>query len=129
MPQSSSEDPVNLLSNFYLLGNYSSVNAKLVDLIGLAWNGYFNTFIMSKDVGYYASYNKYIYDGMLMMNFIVKSHLSKMPAGENGTNIQTDKVIETLNKMVNTIGEKKLYKIKEALIANHWKNETSLEER
>ena len=66
---------------------------------------------------------------MLMMNFIVKSHLSKMPAGENGTNIQTDKVIETLNKMVNTIGEKKLYKIKEALIANHWKNETSLEER
>ena len=54
MPQSSSEDPVNLLSNFYLLGNYSSVNAKLVDLIGLAWNGYFNTFIMSKDVGYYA---------------------------------------------------------------------------
>ena len=119
----------NLISNNFLLGNYTADLDNALNIIKILWRGMFSTYAAENKVGYYTSYNKYIFDGMIYLNFIIESGIDQEVGGANGTNTKADKILEQLITLVKDASDDDIYLAKESLIANYWKNETSLEER
>ena len=66
---------------------------------------------------------------MIYLNFIIESGIDQEVGGANGTNTKADKILEQLITLVKDASDDDIYLAKESLIANYWKNETSLEER
>lgn len=123
-------DPVHLVSNYYLIGNYSTELDRESSLISLIWGGYYETLILLKKVGHYATFNRYIFDGKIYFNFLVESTLAPHDDHlSNGVDKRSDQAVQFLNNIVNSCKPNTLYYAKEGLIANHWKNNTSLEEK
>lgn len=120
-----SNDPVHLVSNYYLLGNYSKELDIESSLISLIWRGIYPSLISIKNIGYYATFNRYIYDSKIYFNFVVESTIFPHEGVDKGS----DKVVGLLHNQLNLCNENTLYYAKEGLIANHWKNITSLEEK
>lgn len=115
-----------LVSNYFLLGRYSQELNYKVDLLIIIWKGLFPTLVGMKG-NFYASFNKHIYDGMILLNFVVQSD-TVVPSGEEGLNTVADRTIGNLLRMVKVV-RGKMYKEKDSLLANYWKNDTSIEER
>lgn len=115
-----------LVSNYFLLGKYNQELNYKVDLVIIIWKGLFPTLIGMKG-NYYAYFNKYIYNGMILLNFVVQS-VSEDPSSKEGMNYISDMAVGNLLKMVYSV-KSKMYSAKDSLLANYWKNDTSIEER
>ena len=125
-----------LVSNYYLVGEFSVELNNQIDLIIILWRGNYDFYVAQLGEGYYAEFRKEIYDGLIYLNFIVQGSNSEQKAEyidekNPGINYNADKAISHLINIIQRLGKYNptMYNEKDALVANYWKNDTSLEER
>ena len=125
-----------LVSNYYLVGEFSVELNNQVDLIIILWRGNYAFHVTQQGEGYYGEFRKEIYDGLIYLNFIVQGSSIEQKAEyidekNPGINYIADKAINPLKTTIELLGRNNptMYNEKDALVANYWKNDTSLEER
>ena len=128
-PKLNNDEENHLVSNYYLLGGYSFENNIKIELIKILWKGLYPFFIYNRDY-YYASFDKYIYDGMMFLNFVVQGNLTQVPTDQiDGPNAVADSEIRKLFNVIQKSDEDDLYWSQMILLSKYWKNDTSLEQR
>ena len=128
-PKLNNDEENHLVSNYFLLGGYSFENNIKMELIKILWKGLYPFFIYNRDY-YYASFDKYIYDGMMFLIFLVQGNLKQVPTDQvNGPNAVADREIKTLFNIIQKSDDDDLYWSQMTLLSKYWKNDTSLEER
>lgn len=125
-----------LVSNYYLVGEFSVELNNQVDLIIILWRGNYAFHVTQQGEGYYGEFRKEIYDGLIYLNFIVQGSSIEQKAEyidekNPGINYIADKAINPLKTTIELLGRNNptMYNEKDTLVANYWKNDTSLEER
>lgn len=128
-PKLNNDEENHLVSNYFLLGGYSFENNIKIELIKILWKGLYPFFIYNRDY-YYASFDKYIYDGMMFLNFVVQGNLTQVPTDQiDGPNAVADSEIRKLFNVIQKSDEDDLYWSQMILLSKYWKNDTSLEQR